>query len=327
MRFDVSEPIAVTSRSFSRNAKLRELLLKRYPSVKFNDSGKHLTPDETIEFLKGYRRAIVSLERIDARTLGALPTLQLISKYGVGLDNLDLPEIERHGVWVGWQGGVNRRSVAELALAFMLICIRSIHRSNGSMVRGEWMPAPGRQLSAKTVGIIGFGYIGQDLTRLLKPFGVNVLANDIRPIEEEARQLGAEVASLEDLLKRADIVSVHVPLEAETRNFMSQDRIAQMKTGAILLNTARGGLVDELATYEALESGRLSAAAFDVFEKEPPTELKLMNHPKFFGTPHIGGSAEEAVIAMGVAAIEGLEAARPAREWIEEERARRGRTV
>lgn len=325
MRFDASEPLAVTSRSFSRNAKLRDLLKARYPSVKFNDSGKHLTPDETIEFLKGFKRAIVSLERIDAKTLDALSELRLISKYGVGLDNLDLPAIESRGVWVGWQGGVNRRSVAELALAFMLVCIRGIHQSSGSMVRGEWMPAPGRQLSGKTIGIIGFGYIGQDLTRLLKPFGVQVLANDVRPIAEEARELGADVVSLDDLLKKSDIVSVHVPLEADTRNLMNRERIARMKPGAMLLNTARGGLVDEGAAFDALEEGRLGAAAFDVFEKEPPTDRRLIGHQRFFGTPHIGGSAEEAVIAMGMAAIEGLEKARPAREWIADERARRGK--
>lgn len=306
--------VAVASRSFSKHPVLREELLKRYSRVTFNETGKSLGGAELVEFLRGNDRAITALERIDDGVLSGLPELRVISKYGVGLDMIDLGALERRGILLGWTGGVNRRSVAELALAFALAMVRGLLQSNRDALAGRWVQTHGRQLTGKTVGIVGCGSVGQDFVRLLAPFECRVLAHDIRDYPEFYLELGVTAVGAERLLAESDLVSLHLPLDASTRNWLSAERLRAMKAGAYLMNTARGQIVDEASLKEALVSGRLAGAAFDVFGAEPPADLELLRLPNFLATPHIGGSSVEAVLAMGRSAIENLDRARSAGE-------------
>ena len=308
--------IAVASRSFSQHALLREELLSMYSDVLFNDAGEVLSGGSLIHFLKGRERAIIALERIDEFILSSLPGLKVISKYGVGLDMLDLDAMERHKILLGWTGGVNKRSVAELVICSMISLLHRLPEASGEVRSGKWRQIRGRQITGKTVGIIGCGNIGKDLTTLLKGFNCRILAHDIEDFPEFYEQYGVVPLGLEDLLSLADIVTLHVPLNSTTRNILNASRLEMMKNGACIVNMARGGLVDESKLKEMLQDGRLAGAALDVFNREPPEDLELLSMPNVIASPHIGGSTEEAVIEMGRAAIAGLDTAMEVRKIV-----------
>jgi phosphoglycerate dehydrogenase-like enzyme len=308
--------IAVASLSFAGNASLREELTAKYPQVTFTESPTVLDGDDLVALLRGHDRAIVGLERVDDRVLSQLPELRVISKYGVGLDGLDIAAIARRGIRLGWTGGVNRRSVAELTLAFAIALLHRVPECEVEMRKGRWHKRVGRQLTGKVVGIIGCGAVGQELVRLLAPFDCRILAHDIRDYAAFYAAHRVTPVDLDELLIAADIVTLHVPLDASTNEMIGAAQLAQMRTGACLINTARGGLVDEDALADALEGGRLAGAACDVFTIEPDANPRLAALPTFLGTPHIGGSTHEAQLAMGRAAIDGLETARvPGNGW------------
>jgi len=301
--------VAVTSRSFSRHPKLRAELQARYAHVTFNDKGLLLSGEALIEFLRGHERAITALDKARRPRFAALPELKVIGKFGVGLDSIDLEAMTRHGRKLGWRGGVNRRSVAELVIAFAISCLRLVPQANSLLRGGKWQQLAGRQLTGRTVGIIGCGHVGKDLSVLLRAFDCEVLAHDIRDFPEFYAQWRVRPVGLERLLAESEIVTLHVPLDHSTANMLSVERLALMRPDAVLINAARGGLVDEGALAAMLKEGRLAAAAFDVFSTEPPQNDELLTIPNFLATPHIGGSSEEAIIAMGMAAIDGLESA------------------
>ncbi len=308
--------VAVASRSFSRHPVLRRELEERYEFVTFNDQGESLKGQELMDFLGGHHRAITGLEVIDDTLLSALPELEVVSKFGVGLDMIDMAAMARHGVGLGWSGGVNKRSVAELTICLIIALLRQVPSASRELRAGNWNRPIGRQLSDRAVGIVGCGHVGKDLVSLLAGFGCRVLAHDILDFPEFYAQHGVEPVSLEELLRRADVVTLHLPLDDTTRLILDGPRLALMRPEAILVNAARGGLVDEAALKGMLEEGRLAGAAFDVFATEPPEDPGLLDLPNFLGTPHIGGHAEEAILAMGRAAIAGLDKPRvPGDGW------------
>jgi phosphoglycerate dehydrogenase-like enzyme len=302
--------VVVASRSFARNPALRAELSAKYADVTFADSPHVLEGAALVALLRGHDRAIVGLERIDDAVLDQVPELRIISKYGVGLDGLDLPAIARRGVKLAWTGGVNRRSVSELTLAFALALLHRVPETNVALRGGAFQRLVGRQLTGRVVGIIGCGFVGQDLVSLLAPFGCRVLAHDIRDYAPFYAASGVDAVSLDRLLAEAEIVTLHVPLDDSTRGMIGARELARMPAGSYLINAARGGLVDEVALVEALVGGHLAGAACDVFQMEPDANPTLVSLPTFLGTPHIGGSTEEAQLAMGRAAIEGLGSAR-----------------
>ena len=308
--------IVVASRSFAGNATLRAELSSRYPQVTFTESPGVLDGDALIALLRGHERAIVGLERVTDNVLAQVPGLRVISKYGVGLDGIDVDAMARRGIKLAWTGGVNRRSVAELTLGFALALLHRVPEADVSMRRGEWRKLIGRQLTGRTFGIIGCGFVGQDLVNLLTPFACRVLANDIRDYAEFYRAHHVTAVSLDQLLRESDIVSIHVPFDRTTQGMIGAAALARMRPGSLLINAARGGLVDEEALAAALETGHLAGAACDVFASEPDAHPRLLATPTFLGTPHIGGSTQEAQLAMGRAAIDGLETARvPGDGW------------
>lgn len=302
----VAVPIAVASRSFSKHSQLRSRLLESFSQVRFNDAGASLSGEALVEFLKGAQGAVIALETIDDSVLSRLPELKILAKYGVGLNNLDLEAMKRRGVELGWTGGVNARSVAELTLTFMIGLLREVFSTGYLLKGGEWRTSGGVQLSGKTVGVIGCGHIGQDLIRLLQPFGCRVLVHDLLDKREFCSKHGASQVDPERLLRESDVVTVHVPYEPSTHHLIGARQLATMKPQAILVNTSRGGVVDEAALLEALNRGALGAAGADVFVTEPAVADPLCKHSRFFGTPHIGGSSQEAILAMGNSAIDHL---------------------
>lgn len=300
------DKVAVCSRSFSKNQALRAELLKRYSLVSFNDTGKQLAGDELVAFLRGHNKAITALERIDDYILDNLPELKVIGKYGVGLDMIDMNSLRRHGVRLGWTAGVNRRSVSELVICFAIAMLRHVPAAQREVLGGTWRQHVGGYLSERTIGIIGCGHIGKDLVKLLQPWGCEILSHDILDFPDFYAQYNVKPVDLSILLRESDIVTLHLPLDMSTRNILSAERLSLLKPTSVLINTARGGLVDETAIREMLKSGHLAAAAMDVFENEPPQDMELISLHNFLVTPHIGGSAEEAILAMGRAAIDGL---------------------
>lgn len=299
--------VAVTSRSFSKHSVLRSELLRKYPNTKFNDAGISLAGDELVKFLCGVEKAITALERIDESVLSQLPDLKVIGKYGVGTDMIDREALRRHGVRLGWVGGVNKRSVSELAIAFMISMLRQVPYARDEVRDGRWRQLVGHELGHQTVGIIGCGHVGKDVAMLLKAFGCHILSHDILDFPTFYREHGIRAVSLDELLEVSDIVTIHVPLDDSTQGMLGRDEISRMKANAILINLARGGIVDEGALKNALTNHGIAGAAFDVFAQEPLADMEMLNLPNFLVTPHIGGSSGEAILAMGRAAIRGLD--------------------
>jgi phosphoglycerate dehydrogenase-like enzyme len=299
--------IAVCSRSFSRSKVLRKEILEGYDNVYFNDNGVSLNGDALVDFLQGATHAIIALEKIDDAILSKLPKLKVISKYGVGLDMIDMESMQKYNIRLGWTGGVNSRSVSELVISFSISLLRHVSESHGEVLSGTWRQHVGGYLSGRIVGIIGCGFIGKDLVKLLQPFNCLILVNDIQNYDAFYKQYNIKSVEKDELLAKSDVVTLHTPLDDSTINMLTAERLSLMKSDAILINAARGGLIDELALKNMLKNGKLGGAALDVFAIEPPKDKELLELPNFIVTPHIGGSAKEAILAMGRAAIDGLE--------------------
>jgi len=299
--------VAVASHSFPKSQTLRRELLARYPDSDFNESRRPLAGDDLIRFLRGHDKAITGLEVLDEALFRAVPELRLVSKYGVGLDMIDLDAARRCGVSVRWTPGVNRQAVAELAICFMIALCRSVVPLAREIATGTWRHPGGRQLSSAVVGVLGCGHVGQQVARICRGFGAAVLAHDVRAYDDFYREYAVTPVSLQSLLADSDIVTIHLPLDASTCGLIGAREIGLMKRTAFLINTARGGIVDERALKDALVDRRLAGAAFDVFAEDPPVDRDLLSLDNFVGTPHIGGGTEEAVLAMGRAAIAGLD--------------------
>ncbi|HEY8519243.1 MAG TPA: phosphoglycerate dehydrogenase [Gammaproteobacteria bacterium] len=301
--------VAVPAISFGQHPGLVELLLSRYPGSKVNTEGVryYRSEEETIEYLKGYDAAIVSFEPINDRVLSALPELKVVAKLGVGLDKIDPAAMKRHGVRLAWTPGVNKRSVAELALCMALAGLRHVMALNVAMRRGERpLQRMGRQLTGRVVGVHGCGEIGKEFVKLLQPFECTVLACDIKDYSDFYERYNVQPVGFDELLERSEVLSIHLTVTNRTRGLYSAEVLDRLRPDCVLINTARGHIIDEVALKERLKSGRIAAAGIDAFAVEPPTDDELLNLPNFIATPHIGAGSEEARWNMGVTAIEGL---------------------
>lgn len=306
--------VAVASRSFSRHHILRRALQKQWPLVTFNDDGRSLSGADLIAFLRGHDRVITALERLDRAVFDALPELRVVSKYGVGLDMIDLHAMDERGIRLGWTAGVNRRSVAELTIAAAINLLHLVPAAAREVREGKWRQIVGRELTGRTVGIVGCGHVGKEVAVLARAFGCQVLVHDLLDFPEFYARHQVQPLGLDALLAAADVVTIHLPLDNTTRQMFNAARLAAMRPGAVLINMARGGIVDETALAGVLRDGHIAGAALDVLEQEPPLEHAILDLPNVIVTPHIGGSSEEAIIAMGYAAISGLDDARLPRE-------------
>lgn len=298
--------VAVTPPPICNSSTLRDELSALFPQPLFNDTGRYLTEDELIRFAGEADALLVGRDGITDKVLSALPQLKIIAKYGVGLDTIDQDALKRHSVDLGWTAGVNRRSVAELTLSFMLGLCHNVFKGGWYLKQGQWVKDGGHLLQGKTVGIVGCGNIGQEVTHLLQPFGCVVWVRDILDMSEFCKETGAIEKSLEEMLAGADIISMHVPLTEDTRHMINAARLAKMQSTAFLINTSRGNVVDQAALKEALLKKTIAGAALDVFSQEPPKDAELLACPQLMVTPHIGGNAVEAVEAMARAAFQHL---------------------
>ena len=233
---------------------------------------------------------------VDLATLDAARNLRVVGRAGTGVDNIDINAASKAGILVLSSAGANAVSAAEHTFGLMMALARHIPAAAAALERGVWDRKPylGVELKEKVIGVIGLGRIGRQVARRAQAFGMQVQAADPFIDSSTASDLDIEMRSLEDLLAVADWVTLHLPLDASTQHIIDSRSLALMKRGSRLINCARGGLVDDAALLEALESGHLAGAACDVFENEPEADPALLTHPRFLGTPHLGGATEEA---------------------------------
>ncbi|MGD2113635.1 MAG: phosphoglycerate dehydrogenase [Acidobacteriota bacterium] len=237
-----------------------------------------------------------SMTNVTREVLEAGRRLRVVGRAGIGVDNIDVAAATERGILVVNAPTANLLSATEHTFALLLALVRSIPAADASIKAGEWdrKRFVGAELQGKTLGVIGFGRIGQKVAERARGFGMEVIAHDPFLDPSVAGRLDVELLEIEHLLGRADVVTLHTPLTDSTRGMLSADRVRAIKPGAILVNCARGGLVDEAALLEALESGAIAGAALDVFDEEPPTDLTLVRHPRVVATPHIGAQTREA---------------------------------
>jgi phosphoglycerate dehydrogenase-like enzyme len=297
--------ISVSTVAFSSNKILVAELKKNFIKVNINEKGIRIPEEELPNFYKDAEGIIVGLEKITPQLLDQLPKLKIIAKYGVGLDNIDIEACNKRNIQIGWAGGVNKRSVAEMALGFMLALTRNLYVTSNQLKNSIWNKNGGFQLTGKTIGIIGVGNIGKELIEILKPFNCNFLLNDVLDINI-LNYKNALIVEKNRIYNEADFISIHTPLTKETENLINLEVLKKMKSTSFLINTARGGIVNEKDLKYALKNGFIAGAALDVYDIEPPNDLELLNLPNLICTPHTGGNAQEAVLAMGLSAIHHL---------------------
>jgi phosphoglycerate dehydrogenase-like enzyme len=259
------------------------------------------SPAEVADLVAGAVAAIVSTDPFDRAVFAAAPDLRVIARVGVGTDSIDLAAATAAGVIVTTTPGANRETVADHALAMILAAVRRIVEHDASVRRGEWNRVGALtpwDLHGTTVGLVGYGEIGRAVARRLRGFGVRLLVSD--PALEAAD--GQPTVALRDLLVTADVVSLHLPLMAATRGLIGAAELAIMRRGAILVNTSRGGLVDEPALAAALATNRLRAAALDVFADEPRVPEALLAAPNLVLSPHVSGLSVRSIAEMTEAA-------------------------
>lgn len=297
--------VLVTPTSYAKHdANLRAELEQAVGRVIYSAVSRPLTSPEVAQLLPGVDGYIAGLDIIDRAALQAADRLKVIARYGVGVEKVDLAAAREQGIVVTNTPGANSASVAELALGLMLALARRIPEAAAATRAGGWPRLPGVSLEGKTVGLLGFGSIGRETAKRLRAFGCTVLAADPYADGAAADGLGVRLLPLEMMLAQSDIVSLHLPVTPETRGMVNAGFLAQMKPGGLLVNTARGELIDDAALLLALESGHLSGAALDCFAVEPPgADHALLALPQVIATPHAGAHTDGAINAMGWGAL------------------------
>jgi D-3-phosphoglycerate dehydrogenase len=261
------------------------------------------TPDDLVRDLAGADALIVrSATQVTGALLDAAPRLRVVGRAGTGVDNVDLPAASARGVLVINAAGANSVSVAEHAMGLVLALARGVAAADASMKRGAWEKKrfTGIEVRGKRLGIIGFGRIGREVAARARAFEMDVIAHDPFITQRAADAAAIPLVDLDELLARADFVTLHVPALPETRHLLNAGRLAACRKGVRIVNTARGELVDEAALADAITSGHVAGAALDVFETEPPADRRLIDLPQVIATPHIAASTVEAQELVGV---------------------------
>ncbi len=269
-----------------------------------NPLNKKLTEDQLAEMVGDFDVIIAGTELITDKVMARAPKLKLISRVGVGLDGVDLMAAKKRGIKVAYTPDAPAPAVAELTLGMMLMLLRSVHVSNAQMHDGKWQRIFGRRLAEVTVGIIGVGRIGTRVLRRTKAFGTpRILVNDTMPDYELNREFKLDWVTKEQIYKEADIISLHLPLTHLTKNMIRRDQLLSMKPDAIIINTARGGIVNEADLYDVMKAGHLGGAAIDVFEHEPYAG-PLGEIERCLLTAHMGSMSVDCRTRMEIEATE-----------------------
>lgn len=269
-----------------------------------NPIGRKLKEDELADMISDFDVLIAGTEPVTDKVMGRASRLKMISRVGIGLDSVDLLAAERRGIQVSYTPDAPAPAVAELTIGLMLSLLRSVHVANTQLHRGEWHRYFGRRIPEVTIGIIGTGRIGGRVLRRLAGFGTpRILVNDIHPDLKVAPEFKLEWVDKEEIYRHADVISLHVPLTVQTKNMIRREHLLQMKPDAVLINTSRGGIINEHDLAEVLNAGHLSGAAIDVFEQEPYTG-ELAQIDRCLLTSHMGSMSVDCRTRMEIEATE-----------------------
>ena len=298
--------VSPTSLQPGKNEKALQQLRAFTSDLVFNSTGRPLQEDALIPLLKDCSGYIAGLDSITEKVLEACPNLKVISRYGAGVDRVDLAAAKARNIIVTNTPGANSEAVGELALALMLSVARQIPYLDRSTREGGWLRTSGMELKGKTLGIMGLGSIGKILARSARGLGMTILACDPYLNEVYCAAHNIRGCAFEEMLQESDIISLHLPLTDETHHLIDNKAIRQMKPTAILINTSRGGIIDENAVLAALRENRLGGLGLDAFEVEPPKDSPLFAFPNVVATPHTGAHTQEATDNMARMAVENL---------------------
>jgi D-3-phosphoglycerate dehydrogenase len=263
-----------------------------------------LTGEPLVTLLEGIDGYIAGSALVSSDVLAQAPQLKIVSRRGVGYERIDLDAARAHSVTVTITTGANQHAVADHVFALLLAVARGVVAGHNGIVAGRWQATSGPELGGKTLGIIGLGRVGKGVARRARGFEMNVIASD--PIRDEhfAAEYGVAYVELDELLARADAISINASFNPTTRGLIGAAALARMKPGAVVINTARGGIVDESALAQALHDGRLRGAGVDVFDHEPPLDSPLLTAPNVVLSPHAGAYSDEAMTAANLLAAQ-----------------------
>jgi D-3-phosphoglycerate dehydrogenase / 2-oxoglutarate reductase len=296
--------VVVTTTAFSQDPDALVPLTGAGHEVRFVATGPGATPQRVVEALAGASAVIAQTEPYTGEVLDRLPGLRVIARSGVGFDAVDVPAATQRGVLVTTTQGANDWAVADHSFALMLGLCHNILTSDRAARAGEWKRPVGTDLWEKTLGLVGLGRIGKGMVWRAEGFRMRVIAHEPYPDRDFVDQHGVELVSLEELMRRSDFISLHLPAMRDTYHIINAERLSQMKPTAYLVNTARGPLIDEAALEAALEAGQLAGAGLDVREIEPPQDTRFSRFDNVILTTHIAGVTVETLDAMSKMAVQ-----------------------
>ncbi|MDR1128877.1 MAG: phosphoglycerate dehydrogenase [Treponema sp.] len=286
--------------------RLREFASENSAGLVFNPHSRPLTEDELIPLIQDCDGCIAGLDFITKKVIDSCGSLRVISRYGAGVDRVDLAAAKAKGIPVCNTPGANAQAVADLALGLMLATARKIPMLDRKTREGQWVRSTGIELFGKTLGVLGLGAVGKAVAQRARGFSMKILAYDPFINKLYAEEQGIIVSDFDSLIKESDIISLHLPLDQKTKHIINAEVMARMKRGAILINTARGGLIDESAADELLRSGQLGGLGLDAYEEEPPGKSPLFELDNVVVTPHTASHTAEATAAMAAMSVDNL---------------------
>lgn len=301
----MSLKVVVGSRSRSRSKEAMEILEKNGYILELNPFDRTMTEDELIERIKGASALVAGSDKVTKRVLEAgSPTLKIVAKQGVGYNTIDIEAAKELGIAVTITPGANSKSVADLTMGLILNAARNISGMDRAIRNNEWYRYTGCELNNKIIGIVGMGHIGGEVAKRAYAFGMKILAYDIYPRQDFIEKYNVTYVSLEKLFKQSDVITLHAPAIKATENMINRDSLNLMKSTAILVNAARGELINEEDLYEALKNKKIGFAALDVYKNEPLKNSKLTDLENTVFTAHAGAYTKSAIIGAGVIASE-----------------------
>ena len=301
----MSLKVVVGSRSRSRSKEAMEILEKNGYILELNPFDRTMTEDELIERIKGASALVAGSDKVTKRVLEAgSPTLKIVAKQGVGYNTIDIEAAKELGIAVTITPGANSKSVADLTMGLILNAARNISGMDRAIRNNEWYRYTGCELNNKIIGIVGMGHIGGEVAKRAYAFGMKILAYDIYTRQDFIEKYNVTYVSLEKLFKQSDVITLHAPAIKATENMINRDSLNLMKSTAILVNAARGELINEEDLYEALKSKKIGFAALDVYKNEPLKNSKLTDLENIVFTAHAGAYTKSAIIGAGVIASE-----------------------
>ncbi len=298
--------VTPTSLQAGKKSAAMDALMEFTQDLVFNPLGRPLTEDELIPLLKDCDGYIAGLDYVTEKAIKACSNLKVISRYGAGVDRVDLTAAKEAGVIVTNTPGVNAVAVAELAMGLTLSAARRISFLDRKTREGGWVRSTGMELGGKIMGIMGLGAIGKNVAAYAQGFGMKVMAYDPYINEAYAQNNHIEIADFDTLVKEADVISLHLPLTPQTKHLISREVMSRMKKTTIIINTSRGGIIDEEAAYDFLKNGSIGGLGLDAFEIEPPVNSMLFELENVVVTPHTGAHTKEATDNMANSAVQNL---------------------